>query len=418
MKLFALEKDESESINEEDIELRLLQDDKDLGDAIEELNQSKIAIEELNLLTESLLNKQVSLEYAIKQVDHIFSRIGLNSIQSSITLEDINSLPYDIALESILETIKNGLSRIANGFLGIADFVADKLAVGIRNLKAAISGIESSILKAEGMIDSIPEKTDNTFITRSNIAKNLQTRDGKILDFKATEEILLNHLTILENFNKHKEIINNLNKYNLEEYRDLIEKALKNNVSERELNYFTKEQKEQVEELRKIYDVFKNFVGKPLARGKSLYVHFDKTAPNRFIFYKDIFQFNIITLLGMKPPKEAKQLNRKEAQELVKHLRSLKDIYLKTEDFVSNISFIRQNQLKVFSWARLVSAVGAIIPSISIKLLSLIFTIVYDLLFFYFSILIVIRSLGISSSSLCYSAIKGTTRYIQKSARA
>ena len=418
MKLFALEKDEVDINDTNDVEMNLLINDKELEEAIGQVEQAKVAIEELNLLTQSLLDKKVSLEYAVMQIDHIYSRIGLKSVNTSVAVENINDLPYDVVLEDVLDTIKRGISRIANGFIGIDDFISNKLAVAIRNLKAAIGGIESSIVKTEGMVNSVPEKANGIFGIRKNISYELQTKNGKMLDFKATEEIITNHISILENFNRHKELISELNKYDLDEYRELLEKALKDDLTEKEKSSFTQKQKEQVEELRKIYKTFKGFVGKPLGRGKSLYIQFDEKVADRFVYYKDVFQFNIVTLLGMEPPKEAKQLNQREAKELAKYLRDLKELYLRTEDFIANITFIRQKRLKAYFGAGLFATIGAAIPSTGIGFISFIFSIIHGLLFYYYSILIVIRELGVTSTSLCYNVIKGTTRYIERSAKA
>lgn len=336
----------------------------------------------------------------------VYDTIGLETI----SLESVDNFDRKVATETILDNIRDGFSRIMNLFLSIDDFIGRKLLWGFKSFKNLVTMIGSDVEDAIQNAQQLPTSTKEIISIKKSIGTHLRTPDNKDLNFQYADEIITNHINILDGFLRQKELVSILHGEDLDYFRRVTSHAIagKKTVS----GDIEKRKKDLASEMTNIFTYYKNFRGKPLANGKTLYVEFDKDAPDRLIFYKDMFQMNIVSAHRTTRPFDAKRLNKSEGQKLAAKIKRLHSLYKEVDDYTAHITFLRQQLYKLYT------AQIFVVPASMIVLgpfLAAIISLGISIASFINQILQLIKLVGYTASSLSYYAIREGCNYIKAS---
>ena len=414
MKLFDsnLSLEDRDDIPTDDAELAesINADNTDLNEIEGQLNQATEALERFGEVYAYLVSgKNISIEYAKEEIESTYRMVGLKSEAKNIATESYESMPKQLAIESLIDAVKNGISRVLNAFVRLQDFLGNKLSVAFRKLKSFVTFTESDINKTENKIQLLDKKPKD-FIPSKKIRSYLMTKNGHPLEFKDVKEILDNHIDILTKLTNNSEILKSLRGDDLDTYRILVTKAVRNsrNLDEKEID---DEREYLIDTLEKIYRDFRNFYKKPLAAGKTLVFEFDSEGAERFVHYQDIFKVSVVNNYSYISPMDGKTLTRNEAEQVIAKVRQLKELYTSVEDLSLYTNDLRRsiNKLTLADlFTSILSAVaGPVIHLVKMGLF---------IAAFLTSIVAVIRVLGYTTSSLSYYAVRESCRYIRESA--
>lgn len=385
-------------------------DNSDLQELESQLSQATEALEKFGKVYSYLTSgKNVSIDYAKEELYTTFKMIGLQREASTIATEAYSEMPKEIAIESLIDTIKNGISRVLNAFVRLQDFIMGKLSLAFRNVRSFVAFTDSDINKTQTKIQLL-DKTSRDFVPSKKIRRYLKTKNGQTLDYKATNEILQNHIDILNKLVTNKEILQSMRGEDLDTYRMLVTKAVRNSrlVDKKEID---NESEYLVGQLEKIYREFRSFYKKPLADGKTLLFEFDDKGAERFAQYEDIFKVSVVNNYSYIMPMDGKTLTRNEAEHIIDKARQLKDLYTSVSDYSEHFNDLRR-KLNIINLTNLLGGllVASGAPIANIVLLGVgVARFLNDLAY-------IVRYLGYTTSSLSYYAVRESCRYIRESA--
>lgn len=384
-------------------------DNSDLIEAEGQLNQATEALERFGEVYAYLTSgKNISVEYAKEQIESTYRMVGLKSEAKNIAAESYSSMSKEVAIESLIDTVKNGISRVLNAFVRLQDFLNNKLSLAFRNVKSFVTFTESDINKTENKIQLLDKKSRD-FVPSKKIRSYLKTRNGHPLEFKDVKEILDNHIDVLTKLTNNSEILKSLRGDDLDTYRILVTKAVRNsrNLDEEEIN---SEKEYIIDTLEKIYKDFRGFYKKPLADGKTLLFEFDNEGAERFAHFQDIFTVSVVNNHSYISPMDGKTLTRSEADQLMGKIRQLKDLYTSVEDFALYTNDLRRKIDKI-DFASLLASVLSVIAGPIVHLVQVGLFIAS----FLTSVVAIVRTIGYTTSSLSYYAVRESCRYIRES---
>lgn len=408
-----LETDESshEGLSTSELSEDVLITDQEIGGKMQDIEQLQTALESLSKITEYVIsNDNYSLTAVTEELGSLYHSLGLDVVMPTVSLESLQSVDRKVATESILDNIRDGFSRIMNMFLWVDDFIHRKLLWGFKSFKNLVSMIGSDIDTAIENAATLPNSTKEVITIRRGVGTHLRTPNGGRLTHKIAKEILSNHIEVLENFLSQKEILQALHGEDLEYFRKVTSDAIRNKTTDK--SSIAKANANMADNLTKIFQDFKTFRGRPLADGKTLQVEFDQEAPERLIFYKDLFQMSVVSNHTYTRPFEAIRLNKKEGQELAQMSKRLHQLYKKVDDYTVHISFLRQTIIKLDMTQLFVVPVTAIVLG---PFLAAIISLGVGIATLIHMVCVIIRTIGYTASSLSYYAIRESCNYIKDS---
>lgn len=382
-----------------------LETELELTRLMQNMGEMQQALEQLSIIYLNVYdNKNIDLKLAKQQTDSILYNVGLEELSNKVSLEDYGCMSREVALEDLLQTIKNGMSRIFNFYSVIGNFIDDKVMYGLKTIKQLVTNISGDVEKAREYAERLKPSSKDIYVNK-DIQRYLQTKNGKPLDGKHVSEILQNHIDLLKDINSYDGFIKILSGKDLDKFRELM-----SDVSDgTKRKYPDNLDKKIVEDMRKIFDHFKHYHGKPLADGMTPFIEFDDAAANNPILYKDFFQIDIVKNANYKRPLEAKSITSSEGKKIVSQIQELLKLYKDTEDWSHHVRFIRQKllTLDVYSWANaIITPIGLnILVAIGLAIGSLIYTVLW-----------LFKVFGYTSSSLSYYAVRESCQYLKISA--